>query len=607
MALSGCITAATMAAGDPASLERALSWIPHDASSFLVIPDLKRANDDVAQLIEATGQGGILATGRPIDMLKGQLGIGANLDEKAPLVAYYPALVANAASVDLPVFVIAVTDAAAFLSANFTRAADLGDDAFTTTTGLTMYAMTLPGRVALAPSRTMLPTADGARGIGESFHARLREDETVWLERADLVAWASRSALHASAERARAEALSVEVDANSSPIGAITSPDQAAAMRAKSSELTDMLEDGVLVVDADPLGLFIATVGVAQPSTVLASVLSGGKGEGARFDRLPKKLFYLAAALDFDGLGGANKLSELLDITGIPRTIVPPWILSEGSDFSSAQLGIYPSKLGVAIGGALNDSSLVITSRNPALTLTRMKSAVEALAGESVGVRRTPTWTASKTLKDGAIANAFEIKETVFDASLRPALDFERLSKQLIFGAAGVRGLAKEISDGAVMTFSQRPDVFAAAMAAATSAATKSTANTLSSDDTVRSIEEWLPPSRDVEVMIGLGSVLRLARQLAESFSSFVSAEQANAMIPAMTVDAEPIAFTLDVGDGRARIACVMPTAVLAVLARAGMNGAAAVVSPRPTSPTSPTSNATPSLTTPIDSTEPRP
>ena len=41
MALSGCITAATMAAGDPASLERALSWIPHDASSFLVIPDLK--------------------------------------------------------------------------------------------------------------------------------------------------------------------------------------------------------------------------------------------------------------------------------------------------------------------------------------------------------------------------------------------------------------------------------------------------------------------------------------------------------------------------------------------------------------------------------------
>ena len=157
------------------------------------------------------------------------------------------------------------------------------------------------------------------------------------------------------------------------------------------------------------------------------------------------------------------------------------------------------------------------------------------------------------------------------------------------------------------MTFSQRPDVFAAAMSAATSAATKSTANTLSSDDTVRSIEEWLPPSRDVEVMIGLGSVLRLARQLAESFSSFVSAEQANAMIPAMTVDAEPIAFTLDVGDGRARIACVMPTAVLAVLARAGMNGAAAVVSPRPTSPTSPTPNATPSLTTPIDSTEPRP
>ena len=65
---------------------------------------------------------------------------------------------------------------------------------------------------------------------------------------------------------------------------------------------------------------------------------------------------------------------------------------------------------------------------------------------------------------------AFEIKETVVDAAQRPGLDFERLAKQFIFGSRGVNGLAKKTADGVVVTFSQRPDVYARAVEAASTA-----------------------------------------------------------------------------------------------------------------------------------------
>ena len=83
------------ALAEPPELSRALSWIPEDAVSFVVVPGIKRMSNDLAQLIEATGQGGALAMGRPIDILKAQLGIGANLDENGPLVAYFPPLSAT--------------------------------------------------------------------------------------------------------------------------------------------------------------------------------------------------------------------------------------------------------------------------------------------------------------------------------------------------------------------------------------------------------------------------------------------------------------------------------------------------------------------------------
>jgi hypothetical protein len=432
------LSAASAALAGQEEVDRALSWVPENAISFILVPSIKAASDDLAALAEATGQGGFLAMGRPIDVLKAQFGIGANLDEKAPLVAYYPpAPAAEPAAGTLqrqPVVVLGVTDADAFLNANLTAAPDKGEGAFTTSSGLVVFARKLEGRVALGPTVDSLP-ADGARSIGERFRARLKPDEAEWLGRADLVAWGSRDALHAAAEAGRALPIpdensaetSAEIPAGAAAAGVGASREQQEAFRAKGLEVIDMLADGVVVVDIDPLGLFIGSVGVAEPTSRLAAITAGGEGAPAKFDRLPQNEFYLALSANLDGLGGAAKFGELLDFGGVPRTVVPEWIFTEGADLSSVQLAAYPSKLGVAIGGALNDSALFIASRNPARTVERIRQSVEGFAGESEGVRREPSWTPDKKLKSGDTAIAFELKETVVDAAQRPGLDFERL------------------------------------------------------------------------------------------------------------------------------------------------------------------------------------
>ena len=562
------------ASADAPALDRALAWIPEGAVSFVAVPSLKAMSDDLAQLVEATGQGGMLSMGRPIDVLKAQLGVGANLDEKGPAVAYYPGVSKLDAAIDvavdavepamLPVVIVPVTDGEAFLKANLTAAPDVDEGAYRTSNGLTVFARALEGCVALAPTKETLPAALPARGIGERFHARLKPAENAWLERADLVAWGSRDALHAAVERARATPVP-DAAAIGGAAGAFAGTRaQQEAFRQRALDVADMLADGLVVVDIDPLGIFLATVGVAEPTSPLAAVTAGGEGKPARFDRLPMNPFYLALSADLDGLGGPAKFGELMDLAGIPRTALPDWFFAEGADVRAVQLAAYPSKLGVAIGGALNDSALFLASRDPARTLARMKQSVESLAvpagAETDGIRREPSWNADKKLKSGDSAIAFEVKETVVDATKRPPLDYERLIKQFTLGARGLNGLAKQRDDGVVATFSQRPDVYGRALEAASG--TKS----LAQDDTVKSIEEWLPAERDVELMVGVGPLVNLVGQIA---SSFTSEEQAKAMLPAIGKDASPLAVAVEIGQGRARVVAVIPADVLKAAASA--------------------------------------
>ncbi|MEY4119073.1 MAG: hypothetical protein RLZZ116_2401 [Planctomycetota bacterium] len=566
---------APSALADAAAIDRALALVPEDAISFVAVPNLKTLSDDIAQLVEATGQGGLLSMGRPIDVLKAQLGVGANLDEKGAAVAYFPPVPAGAAPLGpaLPIVVVPTTDGEAFLKANLTAKPDSVDGAFTTSTGQTVYARVLDGCVVLAPTKDSLPAALPSRGIAERFRGRLKPAELSWLDRADIVAWGSRDALRSAVEAARKAPAEIPDEvADRVPAAFAGMAGQQEAFRGKSLEIADMLADGLVVIDVDPLGIFLAALGVAEPSTPLAAVTAGGKGGVARFDRLPKNPFYLALAADLDGLGGAAKFGELMDLVGAPRTLVPEWVFSEGGDLRAMQLAAYPSKLGVAIGGALNDSAVFVASRAAVRTLARIRQSVESLSGEAEGIRTEASWNAEKKLKSGDVVTAFEVKETVVDASKRPPLDYVRLIKQFTFGSRGLNGFVKQRDDGVVVTFSQRPDVYSRALEGA--AGTKS----LAQDDTVTSIEEWLPAERDVELMIGVGQLANLVGQIA---ASFTSEEQAKSMLPPIPRDANPLAVAIEIGDGRARVVTVVPADVLKAAAAArGGNGPAPEAAP---------------------------
>ena len=116
--------------------------------------------------------------------------------------------------------------------------------------------------------------------------------------------------------------------------------------------------------------------------------------------------------------------------------------------------------------------------------------------------------------------------------------------------------------------------------------------STLALDPTVASLEEWLPASRDVELMIGVGPLVRLGGQIA---ASFVSEEQIKAVMPKVDAGAEPIAIAFDVDGGRAQAVIVIPALVLKIAAQSGMAQAAkAAAAPDAAAAPPPANGATP-------------
>ena len=128
-----------------------------------------------------------------------------------------------------------------------------------------------------------------------------------------------------------------------------------------------------------------------------------------------------------------------------------------------------------------------------------------------------------------------------------------------------------------MVTFSQRPDVYGRAVEAA--AGTNSATKSLAGDETVKSIEAWLPEQRDIELMIGLGPLVNMVGQVA---SSFVSEEQVKSMMPQIAKDAAPIALAVELGQGRVATVLVLPADVLKAIAQAAAQQRAAAPGPVP-------------------------
>jgi hypothetical protein len=506
--------AIAVAAGRPALADRAvgLDLVPPDAAFAVVVGHLKRASDDLADCIERMERSQVLIGGRPLDQLKSMAGLVVAVDDTGAGAMIVPAGTDPRLG---GVLVVPVNDSASFLDANFTAGPD-GE--LRTMDGVAVFARVIgEGHVAVARDVKLLnayrPPAPGA--FAASLHAKL----APLVDRGDALLFASPSGID--------------------------------ALRAGAGELgpdVEGFEQMLVAIDIDPLGVGVRGMAVFDPESAAGRATAGGEESTKTLSRVADRPYYGAVSVDLAGLGGAEGLRAVA-----PAVEIPGWLASA----RAFHLGVFPSRLGVSIGGILNDAALVVETDDPAALRSAMKAEVLAAAGERDGEVHTPTWEDDKALRGGGTADAFEVSSKVGeldDSTNASAITMRRTFRRMVFGRRGFHGFAKTTPGSLVVTFSQRPDVLASGLAASRGDAP------LAGNPTVAAMRGWMLEDPDIEGFVGVGELGALLRQLV-TMVPFEVGE-----IPMIDEGTEPVGFSVEVDDHAIEGALVIPASVLAVL-----------------------------------------
>ncbi len=553
----------------PSPLDAALSLVPKDAIAFVVVPSAKRASDDLQQCIERMDRPEAALGGRPIDQLKAMLGISVSFDDKGTVAI---AALAAERDAEQPRFLLFLptTDADAFLKGNLTALPNVATDAFQTKSGLTVYAKPAGAHVIVSNDPVALHEYVAGEGVGPAVRARLGERGAQLLAKGDVIAWAGNDALESFL------GVAAKQSESQMPEG-VPFADQARAMQARAFALMKGIQDGLVVADIDALGLGVRTFARFSPMSELAALTVGGTSPGRTMNRLPAQPFYLAFRMDVQGLGGIAAVEKLLkQIPGEPA--LPAWLAGAKSDLNAVQFAVYPSKLGIAAGGVLNDALLFIESEKPDVVRGGIRDAILATKSDSGGIRREPTWDADRTLKSGESADAFEVTETVTATGDAGELGVRRAISQAIFGSRGFVGFVKRAPGGIAMTFSQRADVLDRAMKIGT--VPGANGKSLAEDGTLKSYRSWLIEKADVEGYIGVGQFGKMLQQLA---AMVPGGDQAT--LPQIPTSVEPVAFAMEIDQGTVETALVMPSGVLGLFFDAAKRQVRGAIGPKAEAP----------------------
>jgi len=399
-----------------------------------------------------------------------------------------------------------------------------------------------------APKASVLEAGgvEAVRGAGDRL-----------LRGADVIAWVRGDGIQQSVDRAvqqrleQAQGLAPDALAEA----------REAAMRAKA--LLSAVDIAVMSWDIDALGLIgRGLIRLDQSSPHAAPFRGGARSsvgmDGGRLGLLPAQAPYFAVGVDLDGLGGVEALEALEAALSGPMesgmAMFKPWIAGA----REVQLAIYPSKLGLAVGGVLNDAALVVRTDQPEGLRDAVRGRLEALQGEQNGVRRTLKWQSDRPVKDAGTADAFELEQVVLPGrdGGGPGLGMELIST-IVLGSRGVHGFMMPSADRALLvtTFSQRPDVWRRA-----SAASRLEGSTLGATPGIGAMRRLAIDDPDVEVVIGVTQLVKLAQQVARMVPG---GEEA---IPALDAGTEPIYSAMEVDDFRVEAAWIIPSAVVGLL-----------------------------------------
>ena len=547
------------------SLEDALRLVPADAAAAFVVPSVKAASDDLQLAIDRMGRAEAALGGRPIDLLKAQLRIGAGFDDRGAFATWS---VRSGESFTM-VGAVPVVDADAFVKATFVDAPDAGAG-----------AMRMPGRddalwvrkagkhVLVASAAAPLDGWEPKDGFAAALEARVGRRGMEIVRTADAFAWASAPVMKRWAAAARAEAsldgqIASMVPAGGAEAAAGEQLAQVGKARERGAQVLEQLEDGVVAVDFDALAVGVRAWARFADGSEFAKAIPAARVQprdvATLLGRLPAAAPYVAVGADLRAMGGLAHLRTVLaTMPQGDRMRLPEWFDRVQDKVDEVQLAAYPSRLALVTGGLLNDASLVVVTQDPPAVKAALRAWVEEQAGERGGLRTEATWEEARELKDGTKVSAFALKETVTG----PGPDaMERMAKQLLVSARGMHGFAREVPGALVVTYSQRADVLDRASKAA-----GGDGKTLGAASIVRAMAPWLVPDADVVAFLGVGELLGAAQQVAA-----VIPGGAAEMVPEAPEGLEPVAFAVRSKASTWEAALVLPSGVLGIAFDAAM------------------------------------
>jgi len=611
----------------------AIDLAPESALGVLVVPNLKLASDDMAECLARIEGDASAVPLRPLDLVRAQTGVGAGIDESGSLVLWSQMTEGRAEfCVLVPVtdgkaamessLKPAADGQPGFDHPQYGRlhARDLGRhilvsrskqlvDAYDQKSGL---AKRITDRVGIRGTEVLFSGDAAAWGGPDAMRQMREQGESMQRGRARGAQAEGAEALDAAAPAVSSETLARadldgngEIDSGDRAMlllemgergenradlnrdGVVDDKDQAqldgvmgrkvnapvaqattaeAGPSAKTSATNDGVQDGVVAIDLDPLGVAMRTYAVMTPDSPLGRATMGGaRGQPAKLTRLPKGPFVVAFAADMRGLGGGGAFIDLASqVPGAPA--IPEWIRENRELLDGMQFAIYPSKLGMAGGGVLNEAMAWLSTQEPAKARTLMRDWMKGLAGIDGAMERKVTWEENRALKDGTVADAYAITEAAApkDAAApaagarRRGIDpMQRMARTMVFGPRGPHGFAKEMPGGLLVTFSQRPDVLQRGIRASEGK------ETLEAEPVIEALRAWIAPDADIVGYVGVGSLLSVVRQAANSFPGM------GLQLPDAPPSLEPIAFSVEVQDGRVETATMVPTGVIGVITEA--------------------------------------
>ena len=506
-------------------LAEALGLVPSNAVAWAVIPSMSGLNADLADMLDRANRPELAVAGRPIDVLVSQFGIAAGFDERGSLVAW--TTTAEAMTEGEGVIAIPVEDSERFIKANFDPDPKQEPMAYRSKAGKKVFLKSVDTHVLITARRDFLDDWKPDTGTSAALKARFGAGVAKEMRTTDLLMWIDGGVLAKTREAAIAAVESSELEVGMAGLGG----------NELIQRLGDDVEDFAISVDVDALAIGLRSwtrfsSGGAW-SNLAKSATSGL--DRPLLDRLPRQAFYMAMGVDFAGFGGYQGMLDVLGVLDIDTAMLPEWMAVIGPSMRGMEFAMYPSKLGVAMGGALNDASLLMDTTDPDALRSAIGTSIKEMQGVTGAIERKTVWEADVTQRKGGTADEFAMtgeiapasqrtdEATVGDASLQLTVE------KMLLGPRGLKGFGQTINDGYVMTFSRRPDVLQRSIEAGT------TGGGLAVDPVLASMQSWLPADPDFEMFIDVGQLGKLARQIAALFPG------AAGMIPELPLTMPPI------------------------------------------------------------------